>query len=289
MNFCNNCNKETNYEILTQYEKSYNDEYRCTFKYQVVKCKGCDEISFRQEFHDIEAAYPAFDRFSGEEWTVPVKIDIYPKAQKHKLIDGSEFIPTEIYNAYKQTLIAYREEATILAGIGFRAIIEAICAEQSVKERNLQASITKLNKNGILSKRDTNLLHSIRFLGNDAAHEIKEPKSGQLETTLKIIEHLLLSLYVLPNDVARVMETVVEAYEEFEKLLVGSIANYKSGDEVPLRELLGNSTRRFIDNFSNLQNELNSRIASDNFKALKFGKQDDQAGSNKKIQYYIVS
>jgi hypothetical protein len=289
MNYCNNCNKETNYSILAKYEKSYDDEYQCTYKYLIVSCKGCDEIAFRQEFHDIDGGYPAYNPFSGEEWTVPITVETYPKAQKHKLIDGCEFIPEEIYKAYKQTLTAYQEDATILAGIGFRAIIEAICADQSVKENNLQTSITKLYKNGILSKHDSNLLHSIRFLGNDAAHEIKEPKGGQLDTTLKIIEHLLISLYILPRDVARVMETVVETYEEFELLLTESVSKCNAGDEVPLREILGNKTRRFIDNFSNLQTELNSRIANNSFTKLAFGRLDHHNGSKNKMQYYIVT
>lgn len=289
MNYCNSCSKETNYNVLAEYKKSYSDEYRCEYRYQVVSCKGCDEISFRQEFHDIEAGYPAYNPFNGEQWTVPVTVEIYPRAHKHKLIDGCEFIPEEIYKAYKQTLTAYQEDATILAGIGFRAVIEAICANQSVKENNLQSSITKLFKNGILSKHDSNLLHSIRFLGNDAAHEIKEPSSGQLDTTLKIIEHLLISLYILPRDVARVMETVVETYEEFELLLTDSVSKYNAGDEVPLREILGSKTRRFIDNFSILQTELNSRIANNSFTKLAFGKHDHYNGSKNKVQYYLVT
>ncbi|MNM85342.1 hypothetical protein D3C81_974540 [compost metagenome] len=287
-NYCNSCNRETYYSILAEYTKSYNDDYQCTYKYQVVSCNGCNYISFRQEFHDIEGGYPAYDLYSGEEWTVPVTVETYPKAKKHKLIDGSECIPEEIYRAYTQTLTAYQEDATILAGIGFRAIVEAICADQSVKENNLQTSITKLYKNGILSKHDSNLLHSVRFLGNDAAHEIKDPKTGQLDTTLKIIEHLLISLYILPKDVARVMETVVEKYEEFEALLIDSVSDFSTGEEVTLKEILGSKMRRFIDNFSSLQTELNSRIAANSFTKLAFGKHDHYNGSENKMQYYTV-
>jgi len=289
MNYCTVCNRETNYRVLAEHKKSYDDEYRCTYKYQVVSCNGCDNISFREEFHDIEGGYPVFDPYTGEEWTVPVTIQTYPRATKYKLIDGSEHIPERIYKAYKQTLSAYQEEATILAGIGFRAIIEAICAEQSVKESNLQSSITKLHKGGILSKHETNLLHSIRFLGNDAAHEIKEPSSGQLQTTLKIVEHLLISLYILPKDVKREMETVIETYEEFETLLSNSLSNLNTGDELCLKEILGKNMRRFLDNINDLQVQLNSRITNGEYSKLKIGKIDHHNGSKNKLQFYIVT
>lgn len=288
MNYCISCNKNTNYQILAHFVKSYDEDYRCTYKYLIVQCKGCDEISFRYEFHDIEGGYPSYDPYRGEYWEAPITIETFPKVSKYKLIEGCEFVPEAIYKTYKQTLSAYQEEATILAGIGFRAIIEAICSDQNVKENNLQQSISKLYSSGILSKHDSNLLHSIRFLGNDAAHEIKEPTKGQLDTALKIIEHLLISLYILPKDVERVMETVIENYDEFEILLIESISKYNTGDELPLKVIVGKEMRRFLDNISILQVELQSRINSGVFTRLKIGKVDYYQDSKKRLQHYIV-
>ncbi|WP_140386550.1 DUF4145 domain-containing protein, partial [Vibrio parahaemolyticus] len=69
-----------------------------------------------------------------------------------------------------------RDEAYTLAGIGFRATIEAVCNDQSIQGKELSTRINNLASNGLISKKDSTRLHSIRFLGNDAAHDIKVPK-----------------------------------------------------------------------------------------------------------------
>lgn len=290
MNYCNECGKETNYVILQEHKESYSDDYQCMYKYLIVQCSGCNDISFRYEFHDIEAAYPTHDPYRGEEWHVPITISTYPKVKKHKMIEGSEFIPEVIYKAYKQTVDAYEAEASILAGIGFRAIIEAICSDQSVKEGNLQESIDKLLEKGILSKHDADLLHSIRFLGNDAAHEIKEPANGQLVTTLKIIEHLLESLYILPRIAERELETVINTYEQFENILSKAVAERKSGEELPLRVILGKVARRFTNTYKwpEAEAELNTKIIDGTYTKLQIGKVDNYEGIKGVVQHYVI-
>lgn len=284
MNFCNQCNRETDYDVLKSHEEEFMDEYRCVEKWLIVRCRGCRSISYRSEFHDIESGYPVRDQYSGqEELKVPISVEIFPKAQKYKLIEGSKYIPESIYKAYKQTLAAYKEEATILVGIGFRAIIEAICSDQSANESNLEQSINKMNLNGKLSKQDANLLHSIRFLGNDAAHEIKEPTMEQLHITLKIVEHLLLSLYVLPNDAKNFMDTVIESYDEFEFLVTSGVMKASPGQELSLKDLLGKKVmRRLVYDLERFQTELNQRISDGTFTKLAFG------SKRGKVQYYLV-
>ncbi|OMF76645.1 DUF4145 domain-containing protein [Paenibacillus glucanolyticus] len=290
MNFCNQCNRETNYTVLETYKEQYFDEYRCESQWHIIKCGGCNTVSFRSEFHDIESGYPVRDPYSGqEEWEVPITVETFPKAQKFRLIEGSEHIPDAIYKAYKQTLSAYKEEATILVGIGCRAIIEAICTDQSANEGNLEQSIDKMSSKGVLSKQDANLLHSIRFLGNDAAHEIKEPSLEQLNVTLKIVEHLLYSLYILPKNAEKIMDTIIDSYGEFEYLVSVCTRKSNPGQELPLKDILGKKVmRRIMRNLEKFQTELNRRIAEGTYTKLAFGK-TEEGRKGQKFQYYIIS
>ena len=48
------------------------------------------------------------------------------------------------------------------------------------------------------------ILHKLRVLGNDAAHEVKAHNSKQLELAMKIIEHMLDGTYIIPNKVQAV-------------------------------------------------------------------------------------
>jgi len=60
----------------------------------------------------------------------------------------------------------------VLAGVGLRALIEAVCRDQGINGGNLEALIGGLATNGILSKAQADILHTHRFLGNAAAHEV---------------------------------------------------------------------------------------------------------------------
>lgn len=48
------------------------------------------------------------------------------------------------------------------------------------------------------------LLHKLRVLGNEAAHEVKAHNSMQLELAMQIIEHMLDGTYVIPARVKSV-------------------------------------------------------------------------------------
>lgn len=43
------------------------------------------------------------------------------------------------------------------------------------------------------------ILHKIRTLGNQAAHEVKPHSDRQLSLAMNIVEHLLKDVYVLPK------------------------------------------------------------------------------------------
>lgn len=59
--------------------------------------------------------------------------------------------------------------------------------------------IDELADSGLLAKSQAELLHKHRFLGNVAAHEMKEPSPKVLNAALDIAETLLKTIYVLPG------------------------------------------------------------------------------------------
>jgi len=63
--------------------------------------------------------------------------------------------------------------------------------------------IDGLVSQGVLSLEGSKILHKIRTLGNDAAHEVKPHNENQLGVALDVCEHLLQDVYVLPQQAAR--------------------------------------------------------------------------------------
>jgi hypothetical protein len=87
-----------------------------------------------------------------------------------------------------------------LAGIGVRAIVEAICKEQRTPGHSLFEQIDNLVTQSLLTASGAKILHGIRLLGNEAAHEMKAPTEKQTIAAMKVIDHLLLGAYVLPEE-----------------------------------------------------------------------------------------
>ena len=47
------------------------------------------------------------------------------------------------------------------------------------------------------------ILHSLRFMGNDAAHEVEAHPEADLMTALDVVEYLLKGVYILPRLAAK--------------------------------------------------------------------------------------
>jgi hypothetical protein len=284
--FCTECERETNHVVIAEHGVEGPDHYHCRMDYQIVRCNGCDEASFRYVFNDYEQAYPT----SETDWEVPQDVRRYPTAlQNHSALDGLSHVPGIVRQIYEEALVGLREGAPILAGLGLRGTIEAICNEQKIKGRSLEARINKLANAGLISARDSERLHAIRFLGNDAAHEIKSPSAESLRVALRIIEHLIATVYILDKEAAGRLDTIVANFEEFKQLLERQLRNYASGDEYPLAQYLGKDVRRLPTQLSAMEAELIARINDCTYTRLKVGRMGTFNNSPTDLQHFVVA
>ena len=99
---------------------------------------------------------------------------LYPsRLLGRKEIDGLYDLPHGLYRIYKETHAAICNKLNILAGVGIRALVEAICNERSSPGGNLATRIDGLVTLGLITADGAKILHSIRVMGNKAAHEAK--------------------------------------------------------------------------------------------------------------------
>jgi hypothetical protein len=214
---CNSCKKETYHTVVRAAEYRSTDEgeteetIQCnmlvTGTAQIIICNGCNAISFRDEYYFSD---------SGPE----PDVTIYPPRIKELvytnqyLRDDLYHIPNVIKRIYAETLDAINGKLPTLAGIGIRAILESICNEKDAKGSNLAKRIDELVKMSLLTSSGADILHGIRLLGNDAIHEMKSPSKEQMIAAMKVLDHLLLGVYVLPNE-AKVLPKVVKTVTEY--------------------------------------------------------------------------
>ena len=239
---CRSCARQTNHEVL--FETSHGASvsyYKELHTWQVLKCQGCDTIGFRYRFDD----YDNVTELASGKTKHAVTHTRYPHAVAgHHPLDMQHTIPPLIRKVYRQSLSAYAGDAKILAGIGLRATIEAVCTHLDLTGSSLEKRIDALAKGGHISTTDKRRLHAIRFLGNDAAHEVREPKAHELKVALEIVEHLINSVFILEQK-ARDLDVQVESHDAFFKLLEQCASNLPSDkDPLSLVAILGRAKRR---------------------------------------------
>ena len=282
---CASCDRDTWHEVLYKHlDSEY--EYRMDTTHNMLKCRGCKTPSFQKVIFDIGSAYPISDN----EWEVPEEIFNYPRVLSgHNKLGDLWDVPKLVREIYTQSLNAIRDESNILAGIGLRATVEAICNDQTIQGRTLDKRIDGLAKTGLISQRDAERLHAIRFLGNDAAHEIRSSTELNLITALRIIEHLLLTLYVLDGADGGGLDTIIRSPVKFLELLNEKLETFRSGEEIPLAKIYGKDIRRLHGYATNHETFLITEINNSNYTKLLLGKVDNYAGSKEKHQHFVVA
>ncbi|OWT71478.1 MULTISPECIES: DUF4145 domain-containing protein [unclassified Achromobacter] len=283
---CRHCGQETNHSILSEHSESSRDEYVYDRAYQVIECLGCETKSFRDVLEEIEHAYQIAD----DEWEIPTSITVYPRFIKnHRSLSGEYYLPSLVGEIYGEVLLALKEDALVLAGLGLRGTVEAVCNDLNIDGRNLEIRISKLASAGYISRKDAERLHGIRFMGNDAAHEIKRPDQVQLSVALKIVEHLLSSVYILEEEAQGKIDTLITEFEQFKELLGKKLNSFAIGDELPIIGFLGRDIRRVKDSLPALEAELIDAINKGEIKKLTKGKLDKYNNSKNDLQHYVLA
>ncbi len=281
---CRSCHRSTNHEVLHKHAEETDPwDYHERTSWQVVRCLGCESISFRIWNKDYEIRTDHDDHGNP---TYLTSESLFPKfLRNHKPLSNLRYVPELIKKVYGQSITALGEQANILASIGLRACVEAVCNHLNIAGSNLDRRIDGLYKAGHVSNNDKKRLHAIRFLGNDAAHEIREPDERDLRIALDIVDHLLNSVFILERR-ARRLETVVETYEDFIKF-VTQMARVSDGtSEFTLLGLLGRQKRQVAQNLDQFEQQLLAEIASGAVPFLAASRQEKQG--QKPVQFYSL-
>jgi len=208
--YCAKCKKVTAHDILCHEMKTYTPsntpEMKIDFahgEWEILRCRGCDEVSFREIWKTSEDPYPSVKLYPdrGE--------NIHPK----KIYRNA---PRRLRRIYREVIKCYNNEISILCAAGLRALIEGICkdkkikagpveitkkfGEKEIKQRsNLEGKIEGMVEKNHLTRKHGDILHNIRFLGNESLHDLEEPINDELKLAIEIVEHTLDNLYEIPG------------------------------------------------------------------------------------------
>lgn len=194
--FCNQCKGETNHICRADYCRHYligADEFLGGFAYTVGyrlwMCAGCESCTLEKYYTD--------EGLVNENGVPEYQTDeFFPKRTEYNL-DSKHFrqLPSRLYGIYREVIQSFNNQMGMLSAIGIRTLIEGICADQEITGGNLESKIDGLIS--ILPKNIVANLHSLRFMGNEAAHELSAPSQEELRLAIEICEDLLNYLYEL--------------------------------------------------------------------------------------------
>lgn len=198
---CRHCKRKTQHEILQEiiedlHTREDGEDYkgRDSFFWEIIRCRGCQTVAF-YSFED-------FKDYENVVWNQ----NIYPDpALEHYPQRSFQRVPDDVLQAYKEVVSAYNRGLHLLGGMGVRMVIEGICNAAGIPGR-LQEQIDSLQAQSLLTKAQAQVLHELRKLGNEAAHELFTPTSNQMLTYLKVLESTLETFYELDAH-AQTLET----------------------------------------------------------------------------------
>lgn len=225
---CKVCKGLTNHsiekEVVDNFIHDENGEYfEESNSYKICKCLGCENICF------------VYDSKNSELWDVDEKgehvmqhfRDIFPSPKQDGIneyeIKDFFYVPDNLTLLYEQVVKNYQWGYYILASIGIRMIIEGICGNLDIKQGyvvnsdtgefcvyskgenkgelverpNLEGKINGLLTKGYLIQTHTKILHGIREMGNESAHELKSLSAKVVCQAIEIIEFIFISVYEL--------------------------------------------------------------------------------------------
>lgn len=206
----------TRHTIRGSFEAFWEDKDRdisAVATYDLMECNGCQRGTLRET-----------SWFSEEPDESPVTY-WPPRNGGLPLREPRNFDALDyggpVDSVYRQTITAFNNGLSTLAGAGIRLLIEGVCVEHKilkgrvytdqgklVRERatrkivlreNLEGKINGLLMKGFISKNQAKVLHQLRKLGNDAAHALDQPPLRLIEECIEAIEHLIVQIYDQPE------------------------------------------------------------------------------------------
>ncbi|QJP95996.1 DUF4145 domain-containing protein [Pseudomonas fluorescens] len=196
---CESCQIEQRHVVETSRRAKWkSDEFTAITEFEIIRCMNCDTISFRKESSNSEDYYYNPE---SEEYNSHYDVSLYPNRTAGRFkIEGNWYLPPDVRAAYEEVISAVNGGQPILAGLGVRVLIEVICRDQNAAGKSLLSKIDDLKTKGVLTVAGADILHKLRSMGNDSAHEAKPSSDKQISLAMDVVENLLQSVYIHPGE-----------------------------------------------------------------------------------------
>lgn len=192
---CNWCRHKTLHRLLKsvhvkdEVEFDETSTYICDSKYDLLQCCGCSTVRMRNTYEDP----------SGQ-----VEVAFYPPSITRHPPHWPTMIPLDLYSMLHEVYRALGAECNRLALIGTRTLMDMVILKEVGDVGPFSEKLEALEKKGVLSQKNSEVLSAVLDAGSAAAHRGFNPKLENVHAVLDIVENLLSSLYVVDKLAERI-------------------------------------------------------------------------------------
>lgn len=282
--FCNRCNRRTNHNVIGIDKNVYHDEEDGVWLeeiFRLVKCCGCDNVSFIKETTGSE--YIRYGEYNEEEFYSD--FDSYPIKEGTIKPLETWHIPAIIGRVYRESITAFNEGCYILATTGLRTTVEAICKDKGI-DGNLKNMIEGLRTQGIITAADEKRLHQMRFSGNESVHEMQPLEKHELLLLIDIINNVLNNLYILDKKFKDTFFYRFESFNDFVNQLDKGLRQYSIGSSYTLHGLMPDEYKYRKEDILRYEQDLIKKIQDGSYIKLQA---DGAPAEGQRQRYKVIS
>lgn len=192
--YCNYCEHHTHHKLLYSHaydNRSEEDGVEMYGEFRLWSCAGCDSCTLEDHYTS-----DMFSQLRDGAYVQEYDSIYYPESRVG-FRNKKQFqnLPPKLSKLYDEVISAHNDKLHILCSAGLRGLIEGICADKNISGRDLEKKIGGLT--AVLPANIVENLHGLRFIGNDAVHELESPNEFTLTVALDVVEDILNFLYAL--------------------------------------------------------------------------------------------
>lgn len=211
---CPSCGPDKNASVLASKKRIQEGSYglvSTTKHYRLLQCLACDAIYFQYESVFSEDWDIVRDPYTGEEreilrstikhWPLPSVLPI-PNWE-------GELDDNELQDLLKETYGALDSGFLVLAAIGARTALDrALILKGANRAHGLARKLKELEKSGVITREERQLLLVLTEAGNAAAHASWQPDLDELVGLVRGVEIFIQRAFIQKIEVAKLTKGV---------------------------------------------------------------------------------
>ena len=197
--YCNTCRGATHHELKAVHPREYHETqgqppkewlvFWEKFESRFWICRGCDTATLEEAYTNMGMIDPHTEDHVWESALYPKRTTGDLRRKRFRQLGK------KLGAIYREVIESFNSDLSISCAVGLRALLEGICADKDVAGKDLYHRIEGLQSH--LPSNIVESLHSFRFMGNVAAHELQAPTRNELQLAIEVMEDLLNFLYEL--------------------------------------------------------------------------------------------